>query len=205
MAAALQPSLCSSSLAVAVSMRPLAFPPLTPTLHSRTSLPKSRLLQEGTFFSDEAMRERQPYLHHQWVGQFRPPGEGAGPSGGGEGGASGAGPSAGATAGQGGDSGAPGVPLSQSILRHQDELEAMLAARAEAARYEMVEEESESDDEEQQQGGAAGGSGAPRGAAAAAAAGGGRRGGGGAAGAEAGGEEEEEEDPGYIRIPEAER
>ena len=31
----------------------------------------NRLLHEGTFFSDDAMKERQPYLHHQVRGVAR--------------------------------------------------------------------------------------------------------------------------------------
>ncbi|GAB4820159.1 hypothetical protein N2152v2_007205 [Parachlorella kessleri] len=121
----------------------------------------NRLLREGTFFSDDAMKERQPYLHHQYVGQYRPPGD-AGPS------AAGPGPSnaemAAAAAANGEQAGGGGpVPttwqgraLSQSLLRHQEELEAMLAVRAEQERYDRMEEESESeeeDEEEEEEGG----------------------------------------------------
>lgn len=32
-----------------------------------------RLERDGSFFSEHEMRERQPALHHQYIGQYRPP------------------------------------------------------------------------------------------------------------------------------------
>jgi hypothetical protein len=32
-----------------------------------------RLEKGGAFFSEREMRERQPALHHQYIGQYRPP------------------------------------------------------------------------------------------------------------------------------------
>ncbi|KAG8634252.1 hypothetical protein MANES_17G024600v8 [Manihot esculenta] len=33
----------------------------------------NRLIHDGTYFSEEAMREREPYLHHEFVGKFQDP------------------------------------------------------------------------------------------------------------------------------------
>ncbi|GMH26739.1 hypothetical protein Nepgr_028582 [Nepenthes gracilis] len=33
----------------------------------------SRLISEGQYFSEDAMREREPYLHHEYVGKFQDP------------------------------------------------------------------------------------------------------------------------------------
>lgn len=33
-----------------------------------------RLEADGTYFGEEAMRDRQPALHHQYIGQFQPSG-----------------------------------------------------------------------------------------------------------------------------------
>ncbi|KAF0900952.1 hypothetical protein E2562_037086 [Oryza meyeriana var. granulata] len=32
-----------------------------------------RLVREGEYFSEEAMREREPYLHHEYLGRFQDP------------------------------------------------------------------------------------------------------------------------------------
>ena len=109
-------------------------PPCPSLLIWLAGWPAVRLLREGAYFSDEQMKERQPWLHQQYVGQYTPPDE-AGPS-------SAAGPGSGAGEGlqaatdQGtGGSGGAGMALSQSLLRHQDELEAMLSRRAEQERW----------------------------------------------------------------------
>lgn len=32
-----------------------------------------KLMSEGQYFSEDAMREREPYLHHEYVGKFQDP------------------------------------------------------------------------------------------------------------------------------------
>uniref|UniRef100_A0A803LUB7 CCD97-like C-terminal domain-containing protein n=1 Tax=Chenopodium quinoa TaxID=63459 RepID=A0A803LUB7_CHEQI len=32
-----------------------------------------KLMSEGNYFSEDAMREREPYLHHEYVGKFQDP------------------------------------------------------------------------------------------------------------------------------------
>eukprot|EP00271_Cylindrocystis_brebissonii_P019695 TRINITY_DN6158_c0_g1_i1.p1 TRINITY_DN6158_c0_g1~~TRINITY_DN6158_c0_g1_i1.p1 ORF type:complete len:595 (-),score=174.04 TRINITY_DN6158_c0_g1_i1:250-2034(-) len=45
------------------------------TVKNRRFAHMRRLLQEGTYFSDDSMRLRAPLLHHQYLGQFEDPAE----------------------------------------------------------------------------------------------------------------------------------
>ncbi|XXG42975.1 hypothetical protein AAC387_Pa01g3116 [Persea americana] len=54
--------------------------PTTEELHSRSVTVKNRrsaymnkLIRDGHYFSEDAMREREPYLHHEYVGKFQDP------------------------------------------------------------------------------------------------------------------------------------
>ncbi|XP_059642788.1 uncharacterized protein LOC132284681 [Cornus florida] len=54
--------------------------PTTEELRSRSTKIKNRrrafmdkLMCDGQYFSEDAMREREPYLHHEYVGQFQDP------------------------------------------------------------------------------------------------------------------------------------
>jgi hypothetical protein len=43
------------------------------TAKNRRLAAMNRLLVEGSYFSEKEMRERQPGMYHQYVGQYRPP------------------------------------------------------------------------------------------------------------------------------------
>lgn len=92
-----------------------------------------RLISEGQHFSDEAMREREPFLYHQYIGQYEegavPPEDGAEPAGRHEG----------------------MLPdsLSAILLESHDKKERAGRRDAEEERYAMIEEETESDEEEE--------------------------------------------------------
>ncbi|KAI3430590.1 hypothetical protein D9Q98_005183 [Chlorella vulgaris] len=93
----------------------------------------ARLEADGTYFGEEAMRDRQPALHHQYIGQFQPSG----------------------TMGASTQADEPGCQagnaLAQSILRGQEELDLRQRQAAEQQRWDQVEEESDEEDEEEQQ------------------------------------------------------
>jgi hypothetical protein len=95
-------------------------------------------MQAKTHFTEEAMRERAPYLHWQYIGQYRPPGEGMPPGEGGPDGEL--------------ELGGSAVTLSSSIMRHQDELALRVRAQHEREQLEMAEEETESDEDEEAMG-----------------------------------------------------
>ncbi|KAF6135476.1 hypothetical protein GIB67_015329 [Kingdonia uniflora] len=43
------------------------------TVKNRRRAYLNKLVLEGSYFSEEAMREREPYLHHEFVGKFQDP------------------------------------------------------------------------------------------------------------------------------------
>eukprot|EP00887_Chlorella_sp_A99_P000172 scaffold13.g172.t1 len=155
-------------------------PRLAPRVKNRRLAAMNRLLAEGVFFSDGAMRRRQPALHHQYIGQYRPRAEqqlldeqeeeefGGGATGGAPPApfpvppAPGKGDAAAGRDGGGalGGAGAPASPrpgalsgrqLAEGILRRQDELEAVLRREEEQCRWAAAEEESESKEEEEEE------------------------------------------------------
>ncbi|KAK4745241.1 hypothetical protein SAY87_011553 [Trapa incisa] len=44
------------------------------TVKNRRRAYLSKLVNDGQYFSEDAMREREPYLHHEYVGKFQDPG-----------------------------------------------------------------------------------------------------------------------------------
>lgn len=43
------------------------------TVKNRRRAYMNRLVRDGQYFSEDAMREREPYLHHEYVGKFQDP------------------------------------------------------------------------------------------------------------------------------------
>ncbi|PKA46131.1 hypothetical protein AXF42_Ash015422 [Apostasia shenzhenica] len=43
------------------------------TVRNRRRAYMERLIREGEYFSEDSMREREPYLHHEYVGRFQDP------------------------------------------------------------------------------------------------------------------------------------
>jgi hypothetical protein len=48
-------------------------PPPAVRVRNRRRAYLDRLVREGEYFSEEAMREREPYLHHEYLGRFQDP------------------------------------------------------------------------------------------------------------------------------------
>ncbi|CAN6166505.1 unnamed protein product [Urochloa humidicola] len=48
-------------------------PPPAARVRNRRRAYLDRLVREGEYFSEEAMREREPYLHHEYLGRFQDP------------------------------------------------------------------------------------------------------------------------------------
>ncbi|XP_039806244.1 coiled-coil domain-containing protein 97-like isoform X2 [Panicum virgatum] len=48
-------------------------PPPAARVRNRRRAYLDRLVREGDYFSEEAMREREPYLHHEYLGRFQDP------------------------------------------------------------------------------------------------------------------------------------
>ncbi|KAF0903283.1 hypothetical protein E2562_026567 [Oryza meyeriana var. granulata] len=48
-------------------------PPPASRVRNRRRAYLDRLVREGEYFSEEAMREREPYLHHEYLGRFQDP------------------------------------------------------------------------------------------------------------------------------------
>ncbi|CAN6215198.1 unnamed protein product [Urochloa humidicola] len=48
-------------------------PPSAARVRNRRRAYLDRLVCEGEYFSEEAMREREPYLHHEYLGRFQDP------------------------------------------------------------------------------------------------------------------------------------
>jgi hypothetical protein len=48
-------------------------PPPASRVRNRRRAYLDRLVREGDYFSEEAMREREPYLHHEYLGRFQDP------------------------------------------------------------------------------------------------------------------------------------
>jgi hypothetical protein len=87
----------------------------------------ARLEEEGEFFSDDAMRRRQPFVHYQMVGKFLTPAE----------------KEAAATRA----AAAPGATLSASIMRREEEREATARCEEERTAFEAAQEEEEEEEE----------------------------------------------------------
>uniref|UniRef100_A0A0D9WLK8 CCD97-like C-terminal domain-containing protein n=1 Tax=Leersia perrieri TaxID=77586 RepID=A0A0D9WLK8_9ORYZ len=54
-------------------LRSAASPPGASRVRNRRRAYLDRLVREGDYFSEEAMREREPYLHHEYLGRFQDP------------------------------------------------------------------------------------------------------------------------------------
>ncbi|KAJ1257879.1 hypothetical protein BS78_10G029700 [Paspalum vaginatum] len=48
-------------------------PPPASRVRNRRRAYLDRLVREGDYFSEDAMREREPYLHHEYLGKFQDP------------------------------------------------------------------------------------------------------------------------------------
>ncbi|EFN51988.1 hypothetical protein CHLNCDRAFT_139497 [Chlorella variabilis] len=85
----------------------------------------NRLVEQGAYFSEKEMRERQPGIYHQYIGQYRPP-----------------------EPPQGGEGCQAGTILAESIMRQQEELAMRQRQASEQRQWDQVEEESEEESEE---------------------------------------------------------
>jgi hypothetical protein len=123
----LEPDPATSSASPAPSPSPSARTKNRRLAHLR------RLASATDFFSDDAMRRRQPGLHHLYVGQYLPEGDllpaEEEPAGGERGGA---------------------ALLARSLMRQQEEVDVRVRREAELERWQLQESEEEGEEEEEE-------------------------------------------------------